>query len=174
MTRDGFAKWLYDNGHRRGVELGVERGKYTEILAKAGLEVIAVDSWTAYSGYRDHVSQEKLDGFLEETKKRVAGYNVKIIKGFSLDVVKQFEDESLDFVYIDANHEFQNVTNDIAEWSKKVKKGGVVSGHDFKRFGGKYGLNSCHVKDVVQAWVRSHQIDLKLTEESNPSWYWVK
>jgi hypothetical protein len=158
----------------KGVEVGVEKGEYAEVLCKAGLEVIAIDAWTAYKGYRDHVSQSKLDRFYEETKKRLKPYNCKIIKGFSQDIVKEFKNESLDWVYIDGNHEFQNVTNDIAEWSKKVKKGGIVSGHDFKRFGGKYGLNSCHVKDVVQAWCYSHKIDFKVTQDRCPSWYYEK
>lgn len=48
-----------------------------------------------------------------------------------MDVVKQFKDESLDFVYIDGNHSFQHVVNDLCEWEKKVKVGGIVAGHDY-------------------------------------------
>ena len=173
-TREELAEYFARLGLKKGAEIGVERGVYTEVLCQAGLKAYAVDAWTAYKGYRDHVSQSKLDKFYENTKKRLAKYDCEVIKGFSMDIVKKFENESLDWVYIDGNHEFQNVTNDIAEWSKKVKKGGIVAGHDFKRFGGKYGLNSCHVKDVVLAWCKAHNIELKTTNEGNPSWWYVK
>ena len=138
------------------------------------MELFAIDAWQSYSGYRDHVDQKKLDRFYEATKKLLKPYDCGVIKGFSLDIVKQFEDESLDFCYIDCNHEFQNVTNDIAEWGKKVRKGGIIALHDFRLFGGKYGLNSCHVKYVVEAWVNAHGIELHVTKESNPSAFWIK
>lgn len=157
-----------------GAEIGVEQGKYTEILAKYAKKVYAVDAWAVYRGYREHVSQDKLDKFKETVWNKFKNTNVEVMVDFSMDAVKQFDDEELDWVYIDGNHEFQNVTNDIAQWSKKVKKGGIVAGHDFKRFGGKYGLNSCHVKDVVQAWCYSHKIDFKTTNDKNPSWYFIK
>ncbi len=50
-----------------------------------------------------------------------------------MDAVKDFEDNSLDFVYIDANHEYDYVKQDITEWTKKVKPGGIVAGHDYIR-----------------------------------------
>ncbi len=171
--REALATYLFENGYIEGAEIGVEQGAYTEVLCKAGLYVNAIDAWTAYRGYRVHVSQPKLDRFHETAKNRLYKYNCNIMKMFSMDAVKMFDDGSLDFVYIDGNHEFQNVTNDIAEWSKKVRKGGIVAGHDFKRFGGKYGLNSCHVKDVVLAWAKTHKKDLNLTEDNCPSWWWA-
>lgn len=173
-TREELALYFKDLGFEQGAEIGVEQGVFTEVLCKTGLKIYAIDAWAVYKGYRDHVNQEKLDGFYENTKKKLAMYDCEIIKAFSLDAVKKFKDESLDFVYIDCNHEFQHATNDIAEWSKKVRKGGIVSGHDFKRFGGKFGLNSCHIKDVVPAWCYAHQLKLQITKENNPSWFYVK
>lgn len=133
MNRVKFAYLLAELGLNKGAEIGVECGLYSEVLCKANpnIQLYSIDAWTAYKGYRDHVSQEKLDGFMEITKKRLAPYNAKVIKGFSMDIVKQFKDESLDFVYIDGNHEFQQTVNDIAEWQKKVRPGGIVAGHDY-------------------------------------------
>lgn len=173
-NREKLVDYFVELGFMKGAEIGVEQGVYSKVLCEAGLELYAVDAWSAYKGYRDHVNQKKLDGFYEKTKELLASYDCHIIKGFSMDVVKDFEDESLDFCYIDCNHEFSNVTNDIAEWGKKVRKGGIVSGHDFRLFGGKYGLNSCHVKYVVEAWVKAHNIELHVTKESNPSWFYIK
>lgn len=175
-TREEFATWLYENGHRVGVEVGVEKGKYTEVLCKAGLEVYAIDPWKAYKGYREHVSQEKLDGFYQETIERLQQYKAHIIRELSVEASYSFDDESLDFVYLDANHTFVHIAQDLDAWTRKVKKGGVVSGHDYRRYGGKYGREACHVKDVVDAWVRAYQIDgMRITEADNsPSWFYVK
>ena len=123
-TRDELATWLFTNGFLVGAEIGVEQGKYTEVLCKAGLDVYAIDAWTAYSGYRDHVSQRKLDGFFEITKKRLSGYTAHIIKDFSLSASEEFMNGSLDFVYLDANHSFVHIAQDLDVWSKKVRKGG--------------------------------------------------
>lgn len=177
VGRVEFCRLFGELRYESGVELGVEQGLFSKELCVNNPELMlyAIDAWTAYDGYREHVSQEKLDRFYETTQKRLELFNCKVMKMFSMDAVKKFDDEELDFVYIDCNHEFQNVTNDIAEWSKKVRKGGIVAGHDFKRYGGKYGLNSCHVKDVVPAWAYAHQIKpwFVLTGDSCPSWFWV-
>lgn len=53
------------------------------------------------------------------------------IRKTSIEAVKDFSDESLDFVYIDANHSYQSVLDDINAWYYKVKKNGVLAGHDF-------------------------------------------
>lgn len=81
-----------------------------------------------------------------------------------MDVVKGFKEESLDFVFIDANHEFKEVACDISEWSKKVRKGGIVAGHDYgRRPDGKF----CQVKDVVIAWTKAMDINPWFVGESS-------
>lgn len=175
--RNELARLFGDLGLKKGAEIGVEQGKFTKILfdANPGAHISAIDAWAAYKGYRDHVSQEKLDGFKQATEELLNGYNVEIIKGYSMDVVKNFEDESLDFVYIDGNHDFINVAQDIYHWHQKVKKGGIVSGHDYRRGSTAHGWK-CDVKDVVQAWTYSQGIGpLFITSgERSPSWFYVK
>ena len=62
--------------------------------------------------------------------KPVEGY-YKAIKGYSLEVVNQYEDKSLDFIFIDAAHDYDNVFADITEWHKKLKPNGIIAGHDY-------------------------------------------
>jgi hypothetical protein len=73
----------------------------------------------------------------------------------SLDAVRAVADRSLDFVYIDGHHNFQNVTNDIVEWSRKVRFGGIIAGHDY--YGSKPGAG-LHVQLVVDAFTRAYDI----------------
>lgn len=175
MNREDLAKMFNDLEFRVGVEVGVEKGEYSRVLCEHNpqLKLYSVDPWRAYKAYRDHISQSKLDRFYEESKRLLAPYNnCQIMREFSVEAAKKFSKGSLDFVYIDGNHEFQQVTNDIAVWSKKVRKGGIVAGHDFRRSKGSYPL---HVKDVVLAWTRSHKITpwFVLRGDKSPSWFWI-
>lgn len=169
--KNGFPKLLCDLGFKVGAEVGVERGLYSEILCQKipGLKLYSIDSWQFYSGYRTHVSQEELDGFYVDTHERLDPYGVTIMREFSTEAAKRFEDGSLDFVYIDSNHDFLHVTEDIAAWSPKVRPGGIVSGHDYRH------RNGCHVKDVVQAWAYCYSIRpwFVMANDRSPSWFWV-
>jgi len=53
------------------------------------------------------------------------------VKKFSVDAAKEFEDEHFDLVFIDANHTYEFVKEDISAWYPKVRVGGVLAGHDF-------------------------------------------
>jgi hypothetical protein len=114
-----------------GAEIGVEQGEFSEVICKYSTKLYAVDAWRPYSGYTDHTRKDKLYGFYEATKERLAPYNCEIIKGFSMDAVSLFDDDTLDFVYIDANHNYKYVLEDIEQWTEVVKPGGIVSGHDY-------------------------------------------
>lgn len=189
--RNNLAELFYELGFTSGVEIGVEVGAYSEVLCKANpkLKLYAVDAWKPYKTYRDHVDGKKLERFYEEAKTRLAPYKCEVIRAFSMDAVKMFQDESLDFVYIDGNHDFQNVTNDIHEWGKKVRKGGILSGHDFmnyKQDRDRYQHETrIHVYHVVPAYATAYNIrpwfsvgaqaKIPGVIRDNPrSWMWVK
>jgi hypothetical protein len=57
--------------------------------------------------------------------------NIEKIKQSSVVASERFEDASLDFVYIDGDHKYSAVQEDIAKWLPKIKKDGVIGGHDF-------------------------------------------
>jgi hypothetical protein len=165
-------------GFKTGAEIGIERGVFSEKICKSvpGVKLYCIDPWQFYPGYREHVSQDQLDGFYEETKEKLKPYGCIVIKGFSEEVHKDIPDGSLDFVYIDGNHDFLHTTQDLFYWTPKVRAEGIVSGHDFKRT--RHGAAN-HVKDVIPAWAYAHGIRpwFVLNEKETgtaPSWFWVK
>jgi len=58
--------------------------------------------------------------------------NVSILQMTSAKAAEIFCDGSLDAVYIDANHNYENVKQDISMWLPKLKDGGMMTGHDYQ------------------------------------------
>lgn len=165
-------------GFTKGVEVGVEQGVFAEQLCKSipGLILYGVDPWTAYKGYREHVSQDKLEAFYMDTLNRMVPYEFVPVRLTSVAAADEYPDEYFDFVYIDGNHEFFYVADDLRAWIPKVRKGGIIAGHDYRRNSGKYTND---VKDVIPAYTFAKKINpwFVLTEpnkKSAPSWFWVK
>ena len=157
INRTIMAQTLYELEFKVGAEIGVAAGEHAETLCKnnPNLTLYCIDAWQYYHGYYDYLG-EKLEKFYKKAQSRLAPYNCILIKKFSMDAVKDFEDNSLDFVYIDGAHDFKNVADDVCEWTKKVRIGGIVYGHDFKRSKSNY-LNA--VKDVVPAYCYQYKIN---------------
>jgi hypothetical protein len=155
--REDLPKFFVEMGFKKGVEIGTAKGIYAEEFGKAGLELYCIDPWRSYDDYEyDENSPVSLRNQFEEAKQRLAPYNCHLIEKFSMDALKDFEDESLDFVYIDGNHGFKYVTEDIFEWSKKVKKGGIISGHDYITTNREF--DNIHAKYVVDAYTKAFGI----------------
>lgn len=177
--RNDLPEFFKQMGFKVGAEIGVDTALFTEALCKGGFKLFAIDPWLNYSDYRWlEADQKRMDEHFEKAKQRLAPYDCTIIRKTSMEAIKDFEDGSLDFVYIDGNHGFKYVTEDIYEWSKKVRKGGVIAGHDYMN-GEK--LFHMDVKWVVDAYTKAAHIDkwYILGEESNTkvgknkSWFWI-
>ena len=183
-NRIDLAKHFNDLGFKKGAEIGVFDGYFSEVLCREipGLKLYPIEKWECYSGYRDGNYQLMLNEAYETTKRVLSPYDCEIIKKHSVDAVQDFEDESLDFVYIDANHNYEFVKEDIEAWTPKVRKGGIVSGHDY--YITKSGNSG--VVDAVDEYVGKHGYELKTTPWYNknkrksrkdnwqPSWYFTK
>jgi hypothetical protein len=175
LHRDQFPEYLKSLGLTKGVEVGVYKGGYTELFCKAGLDIMGIDPWQSYEDYNDKRVdfQKQQDELYDESKRRLAPYsNCTLIRKTSMDAVKDFADESLDFVYIDGHHGFKYVAEDIWEWHKKVKKGGIVAGHDYFTLNKDPRHPYCnHVKEVVDAYVLALGIDnLEIMSDKFHSW----
>lgn len=180
--RGTLAELFRELEFKKGVEVGILEGEYSEVICAAnpGALLYCVDPWAVYKGYREHKTQSKMDDLYEKTKERLKNYNVKYVRKFSMDATKDFEDNSLDFVYIDGNHSYESALEDITEWSKKVRPGGIVSGHDFRWNRG----SLIKVVEAVTYYTNAHNISFFVLgrkeilpgekRDRHRSWMWVK
>lgn len=185
-SRDDLPQFFLDMGYKVGAEIGSHRGEFTEKFCKAGLKMYAIDPWTGYVGAgRTEKLQERQDSHYEEAKKLLEPYGCAIIRKTSMDAVKDFKDKSLDFVYIDGNHAFRYIAEDLYEWTKKVRDGGAVSGHDYFHTSPLASNVICHVDVAVNAYTRLYGIEnwyvlgRKRAKEGEKrdkwrSWIWIK
>ncbi len=171
-------------GFKVGAEIGVKEGEFSEVICRAGLKLFGIDPYIMYDDYIEPETQELLNKAMEKTAERLKGFDFVLIKKTSMGAVSDFRDESLDFVYIDGNHSFKFVTEDIFEWSKKVKPGGVIAGHDYV-YMAKRDIHHVHTKYVVDAYTRAFAIpswyvigrkEKVAGEKRDPfrSWFWIK
>lgn len=135
-------RFCKEYGWTKGAELGVWKGRtFKHLLTTVtNLHLIGVD---LYAPQPDNYGPEKwLPGENGHTWNHDHHYNDvykfcqtvggrgTILRMKSNDAVKLIEDESLDFVFIDADHSYEGCNDDIKNWTPKVKKGGYVMGHD--------------------------------------------
>lgn len=126
------------------VEVGAFLGKSTSFMAveivNSGKEITfdVVDTWEGSAEHQagaEHQRKTVLEGSLYENFKRnmkPVAHIINPIKCASLDAAKRYEDGSLDFVFLDASHDYENVKADIIAWRSKIKPGGYLAGHDFQ------------------------------------------
>lgn len=118
------------------VEIGVWKGGSTAFM---GVEIfnsgkkISYDAIDSFEGSFEHGDVK--DWLYLEASKNLKPLTdigiVNVIKGHSMDLVDTYEDESIDFCFIDGSHEYEDVKKDIEAWLPKIKKGGMLAGHDY-------------------------------------------
>lgn len=187
--RNQLADLLHELDFKIGAEVGVAAGDYSEVICRANpqMKVYGIDPYAPLEGYKDYARRSTFEKFHTEAKARLAPCNNYVfIYKTSMDAIKDFADNSLDFVYIDANHEEPFITQDITEWYKKVRSGGILAGHDYSRPRSKDDMSPHHdVKGAVQSYTTKNDIKLwfvlgrwplneGLIRDNPRSWMWVK
>lgn len=129
------------------VELGCFKGKstsfiVTEIINRHRIvEFIAVDSFEGATNSNDNKEVEAYKGIsdieidFDRNTKLISG-NFSKVKSLSHESAKLFDDGSIDILFIDAGHGHEAVKKDIESWMPKMKKGGIISGHDYNAWEG--------------------------------------
>ena len=165
---------IEENNYNSFIEVGVWEGRNIIAIAKEFPDTICygVDPYD-YMEYSNQLSLKDDKSYLlksesENVYNKTLAYtkvysNFKLIRKSSSDAAKEFEQESVDLVFIDANHSYESVKNDIDLWLPKVKQGGVLSGHDYSI--GFFG--------VIQAVNEKLGID-NIVIRSDSTWFYFK
>ena len=166
-------------------QVGVARGQFSSHMLNKwrGRRYVMIDPWYAYEGQGtpqciddESVDQsqkdEKFRRAIEETKPH--GNKATLMRAMSVKAAKVFMNETIDFIYIDALHDYRSSMDDIHAWWPKLRRGGILAGHDYKHFFGCYF--------AIQEFARKMNIEFFVTsgecgdnrEMDSPSWYLLK
>ena len=146
-SRADLPRYLNDLGLTgEGVEVGVRRAHFSEHVLQQwkGRVLHLVDPWehqdavdakTTGGKYQDVSNAPNAEHAenLEHVKRTLSrfGSRFAIHRKYSVSAAREFADNTLDFVYVDARHEYEGCLEDLKAWYPKLRKGGLVSGHDF-------------------------------------------
>lgn len=161
--RSSFKRFM---GNIRCAEIGVSKGDNAEIMLSIFPEakMYLIDSYDLNNPtfqFGGIPTLEERGIFIASVKQRFEKYGsrAKLLILDSVEASKRFPDDYFDYVYIDAEHDYKSVLRDITAWYPKVKKGGMIAGHD-------YGVEG--VKNAVEEYF----IDGVMSETED--WYTIK
>lgn len=123
----------------RMVEVGCYHGHSVIFIAGLAKQhgkhigIYAVDTFKGSPEHKKRGEVDFYDRFLDNVVSCGVGNYIEPLRMTSEQAAKCFEDESLDFVFLDADHGYPSVKKDIECWYPKVKIGGVISGHDYDK-----------------------------------------
>jgi hypothetical protein len=148
------------------VEIGCYSGEATEIFASFFKTVYAVDPWLVGMHLMDGATNPTADFLMEDDVEKMFDItvskhpNIIKIKDYDYNALKLFDDNSLDFVYIDAIHIEKEVVRQIYSWYPKIKETGSIGGHDF----------TPGFPEVMRAVNRASGIPDKIYTDAGNSW----
>lgn len=154
------------------VEIGSYAGESTMMFANKFVDakIYCIDPWNdmdfeAYKidkvGVGSYTKPSLVESIFDENIKNYN--NITKIKLTSEEAASQFEDNSLDMVYIDGIHTVKYIAIDLEKWIPKVKSGGIISGHDFSQRFRKYAN-----------YIKNYMGGQPIKVYGDNSWYYIK
>ena len=150
------------------MEIGCSEAHTSKFLLDTNpdLKLYSIDPYVPYTDWNGNVLNDRQEFFERVTKEMVVyGDRFVLIRDFSDNAVSQFADGSLDFIFIDGLHTYEQLTIDCNNYYPKVKTGGIFSGHDYRVIPG--------VNKAVLEFAEKQHID-KILETECDVWYWYK
>lgn len=134
--RDQFGRFLTcENLVERGVEVGVYKGEFAKsVLTQWPGEYVMVDLWANQPNgvYNEPINFQNFEPIIQEAARVAEAFGrVTMLRMDSVVASKRFQDQHFDWVYIDANHAYENCMADIISWWPKLRVGGIIGGHDW-------------------------------------------
>jgi len=153
-----------------GLEIGICKGEnIVHFLEQTNRidKIYCIDPYLPYMDWVGPVTQEDMDLWYDITIKNFAPHADKIVmyKEASDKCVNKFENNQFDYIFIDGDHSYQGVTNDLNNFYDKLKMGGIFSGHD---------INLPDVQRALSEFrsTKNIQNEMKFTDIN--VWYWIK
>lgn len=153
-------------------EVGVSSGEHALYIKKISrpTKLYLIDPWVGANNPH----------FNEQPMQLIAEGNVKILdksefnfethtdevvamKEYSVDASKKFPNEFFDYVYIDANHSYESVKEDIEHWYPKIKVGGYITGHDYRGGGRSRRSARYGIVQAVTEFINNNNLELAFT-----------
>ena len=158
-----------------GAEIGVQEGVFSACLLSGWSgRLYSIDAWQAFPAdtYEDvsNVNQARQNQRHEAACQRLAAFGDRsiVLRLTSTQAAERFQEGQLDFVYLDARHDYEAVAEDIRLWRPKIHEGGFLMGHDY--IDGTLPEGVFGVKRAVDDFVRREGLRLAVTRERWPSW----
>jgi hypothetical protein len=177
MTKryDALLKRLPKNTPIIGAELGVWKGAMSRELLRQSPKMFLymVDRWQVppegdsyFQGSRvmARSTQAQFDTVFQTAVNAVSPYadRCKILKMTTIEAADYIDNNSLDFIFVDSDHSYIGVTNDLTYWTPKLKKGAILSGHDFNN-SNTYNEVERAVKDFLGDRFKDIELDVDHT-----------
>jgi predicted O-methyltransferase YrrM len=176
MTRIEYLKFLPKN--KTIAEIGTFRGEFADDIIKYAIpkKLVLIDCWDVQN--KNHIKNNselvnvnliKMKRiYLNVIKKYRNNKNIEIIKSYSKDAFSNLKNKNVifDWVYIDANHTYQNVYQDLSLYSQLIKNNGFISGHDFN--------NILDVKNAVDRFCEEFSYKIFYVSDEKIQSYYLK
>jgi predicted O-methyltransferase YrrM len=160
-----FAKKYFKNKPIDCIEIGVSTGIHAESIYKMlnVKKLFLIDPYSRYEEWKHDALYKSVFKNKLLAHKRLKRYNKKNVwvENYSEKVVKQFKNNSLDFIYVDGNHIYDYVKKDLELYWDKVKTGGILAGHDI------YDEN---VSRAVIDFVKEKDLDVQFGDKAD---FWI-
>lgn len=157
-------------GLRVGAELGVRHGRFASQLLAVWqpTRYVLVDAWTEIIGY----THDEFDANLRTTMRQMiqrpgcsepfenavksarCGTEIRVCRNWTHVCAEQFAPAEFDFVYVDALHDYKGTLRDLSMWWPKLRRGGIIAGHDYLDMNSTVLGSSDRIK--VRDWRRNY------------------
>lgn len=146
------------------IEIGSYMGESTMLFASTGIfsSIYSIDPHDGDEEFNELFNYD-WNFVISEYNKNTRFFDcITHIKDFSYNVYNKFEDGSIDFIYIDGNHSYESIKQDLQLYLPKLKSNGIISGHDY--FEGRWPETVTAINEMIgepdvvfsdSSWVKS-------------------
>lgn len=172
ISNKGLVPYIKRHGDNlKGIEIGTCRAESTAYFLEKCPNIDLLTTIDPYKGYQDwngEITQETVDRFMEVAKKNLKKYGkrVKMLREESVNAADKFDDESVDFIFVDGDHSYDATLADCKAYYPKLKKGGIFCGHDYQTLE--------DVKRSIDDFRTEYKITAPINLSLNSAFFWNK